>query len=305
MKALVFGSLNIDYVYQTHHFVRKGETLASTAFARFCGGKGLNQAISLSRAGMDTYMAGAIGPEGDFLLQELKSAGVNTGFVAQLSVPTGHAVIQNTPDGDNAILLYGGANRAITCQMAEDVLANFERGDLLLVQNEISDLRAIVHAAKERGMRIAVNPSPMESSLIQSILEDADFLILNSLEGTQLLGEKLMSQEEILEKLSSLRPYQKIVLTLGEKGAMFACEDRRFRQPAFAVNAVDTTGAGDTFTGYFLASYFQCEDPEKALRTAAAAAAISVTMQGAARSIPDREMTRQFLMNHSLCMKKT
>ena len=124
MKALVFGSLNIDYVYQVPHFVQRGETLASTALARYCGGKGLNQAVALSRAGMETWMAGAIGAEGVFLLDTLREAGVNTELVARSEESTGHAIIQNSPDGDNSILIFGGANRSISREQAQQLFAN-------------------------------------------------------------------------------------------------------------------------------------------------------------------------------------
>ncbi len=303
MKALVFGSLNIDYVYRVPHFVRKGETLASRSFERFCGGKGLNQAIALSRAGMKTYMAGAVGPEGEFLTEELRRSGVDTGFVSRMPVPTGHAIIQNSPDGDNAILLYGGANRSIDERQAEAVLTAFEKGDLLLVQNEISALPEILRIARERGLSIALNPSPMELPAMRELLPYADFLILNRVEASQLLDAELSDADEVPDRLCRLWPEKKIVLTLGEEGAVYAEGTRRLRQAAFRVKAVDTTGAGDTFTGFFLASLFQSGDPAASLRMAAAAAAISVSRPGAAPAIPDREEVLAFLAGKSPCIK--
>ena len=295
MKALVFGSLNIDYVYQVPHFVERGETLASTSFQRFCGGKGLNQAIALSRAGLETCMAGAIGEEGEFLLRELTKAGVDTGFVERCSVPTGHAVIQNSPDGDNCILLYGGANRSICLEQIRKALDPFGPGDLLLVQNEINRLEEIVRAAKERGMRIALNPSPMEKETILPVLPLADIVILNRVEAGQLLESSAAEPERLLEGLAALSPGSMIVLTLGTKGAMLFSDGRVIHQKAFAVRAVDTTGAGDSFTGYFLAGMSLEQDLAFALRYAAAAAAIAVTRAGAAPSIPHREETLRFL----------
>ena len=212
MKALVFGSLNIDYVYQVPHFVEKGETLASRSFQRFCGGKGLNQAIALSRAGMKTYMAGAIGPEGEFLLNMLEDSDVDAGFVEKTAVPTGHAIIQNSLDGDNAILLFGGANRSISEKQAEAVLSSFEQGDLLLVQNEISSLPAILRIAGDRGLRIALNPSPMELPLIRELLEYTEFLILNRVEASQLLQTDDSDPDKVLDSLCRLWPEKKIVL---------------------------------------------------------------------------------------------
>ena len=298
MRALVFGSLNIDYVYQVPHFVQRGETLASSSFQRFCGGKGLNQAIALARAGMQTWMAGAVGTEGDFLLEELRRAGVNTAHVCRSEAPTGHAIIQNSPDGDNCILLYGGANRVISPEMAAEVLADFRAGDLLLVQNEISSLREIMTLAKERGMPVALNPSPMETETLRPLLPLVDLLILNRLEASQLLGRSMEDAEQLLVDLSALCPGAQIALTLGAEGAMLYQNGVCFRQAAFPVKPVDTTGAGDTFTGYLLAGLTE-EEPAAALRLASAAAALAVTRPGAAPAIPTRVETLRFLSEQS------
>ncbi|MBQ6274988.1 MAG: ribokinase [Oscillospiraceae bacterium] len=295
MRALVFGSLNIDYVYQVPYFVQRGETLASASFQRFCGGKGLNQAIALSRAGLETWMAGSVGPEGDFLLEELRRAGVDTGLVFRSETPTGHAIIQNSPDGDNCILLYGGANRAITPMMAREVLQNFDPGDLLLVQNEIIALAEIVTQGKERGMLVALNPSPMDAALVRKLLPSVDILILNRVEAEQLLGEKSEEPRQALAKLSRLSPSTLLTLTLGGDGALLLDRGECIAQPAFPVQPVDTTGAGDSFTGYLLAGLLQRMSRQDALRYAAAAAALAVTRHGAAPSIPTRDETLHFL----------
>lgn len=295
MKALVFGSLNIDYVYRVPAFVQRGETLASTSLRRFSGGKGLNQAIALSRAGMETCMAGAVGEDGAFLLNELESAGVETSLVRMGTIPTGHAIIQNTPDGDNGILLFGGANRTITADQVKQVLEQFGKDDLLLVQNEISCLPEIMSLAKERGMIVALNPSPMEPTLIRSLLPYTDLLILNRIEASQLLDDYSLSAENALKNLMCLSKGIQVLLTLGADGALFARGEETLFQSAYSVEAVDTTGAGDTFTGFFLAGLFLEADAAFALRYAAAAAALSVTRAGAAPSIPRREETLRFM----------
>lgn len=288
MKALCFGSLNIDYVYEVPHFVQGGETLSSASLTRYCGGKGLNQAIALSRAGMESYMAGAVGQDGAFLLELLRDAGVDTRFVHTGETPTGHAIIQNTPDGENCILLYGGANRTVTQQQAQKVLENFDEGDLLLVQNEISSLREIISLAKARGMMIALNPSPMEAQLKPIPPETLDYLILNRIEAAQLLDLQA-HPETLLSRLGERYPASTIVLTLGGEGALLQSKNARFSQPAVLVKPVDTTGAGDTFTGFFLAGLLERGDPAFALSYAATAAAIAITSRGAAPSIPRKE----------------
>lgn len=166
MKALCFGSLNIDYTYQVPHFVAGGESLVSTGIQTFPGGKGLNQAVALARSGMDTWIAGAIGADGRFLMDTLADAGVHTEQLMLLKeCQTGHAIIQRLPDGENGILLFSGANHCITAEMAERILEPFGEGDLLLIQNEITAVPEIVAMAHDRGMTVAVNASPVDDIL--------------------------------------------------------------------------------------------------------------------------------------------
>ena len=299
MKALVFGSLNIDYVYQVPHFVQAGETLASTGLARYCGGKGLNQAIALSRAGMETWMAGAVGEEGTFLLDTLREAGVNTELVARSEQPTGHAIIQNSPDGDNCILIFGGANRSISSEQVDKTLARFDAGDYLLVQNEINQLPLILETAKDKGMHIVLNPSPMEVEAMLRLLPYTDILLLNRGEGCALLGTDTLEPERLAVELWTRYPHMTVVLTLGAQGAVLAKNGEILIQPAFSVHAVDTTGAGDTFTGYYLSALMEEGDAAKALELAAAAAALTVTRPGAAPSIPGRGETERFVRQYS------
>ncbi|MBQ6465330.1 MAG: ribokinase [Oscillospiraceae bacterium] len=296
MKVLCFGSLNIDYVYRVPHFVARGETLASAALEVFSGGKGLNQSVALARAGAKVLHAGAIGAEGRFLLEELAAAGVDTALVEVLDgVRTGHAVIQRDESGDNCILLYGGANRAITREQIDRTLARFSAGDVLLLQNEISEGLYAARRAGERGMRVVLNPSPMEESLLP-LFALADTLLLNEVEAAQFLGLPADAAPELLiDGLRRRLPETELVLTLGARGAVYACGDTLLCQRAFPVRAVDTTAAGDTFTGFFLASRLSGADAPAALRLASAAAALAVTRPGAAPSIPTRGEAEAFL----------
>ena len=164
MKVLNFGSLNIDYTYQVDHFVRAGETMSSESLQVFSGGKGLNQSIALSKAGADVWHAGAVGAgDGDFLIEQMKKAGVHTELIEHLDGQTGHAIIQKDPAGQNCILLYGGANQRITREMVDRVLTQFEADDFLILQNEISEIGYIMEKAHEKGMKIVLNPSPITS----------------------------------------------------------------------------------------------------------------------------------------------
>lgn len=295
MKVLCFGSLNIDYTYKVDHFVAKGETLSSADLKVFSGGKGLNQSAALSKAGAETYHAGAIGEEGRFLIDELSAAGVDTSFVEiKKDVRTGHAIIQNSVDGDNCILLFGGANRSITKEQADKVFLNFEKGDVLVLQNEISELEYILSTGKEKGMTVVLNPSPIDETLLKMELGKADILILNEIEAGKILGKEVTDGEKAAAELFEKYPKTDIVLTMGKKGSFFKNAEKAVFQKAFSVDAVDTTAAGDTYTGYFVAGIMEGMLPEKAMELAAKASAIAVTRPGALPSIPGRAEVEAF-----------
>ena len=292
MKVLSFGSLNIDNVYSVPHFIARGETLAARSLNVFSGGKGLNQSVALAKAGLKVFHAGAIGEnDGQFLVDELESAGVNTEYIKRLKgVRTGHTIIQNNTDGDNCIILFGGANQEISRAQIDETLKNFAAGDALVIQNEISELEYLAKSAKSHGMIIAFNPSPMEEKIIP-VFKYADYLLLNEVEAGQFLNDDVSSKkpEKIAGRLREKLPGAKIVLTLGSQGAVFSDSEITFHQEAMRVNAVDTTAAGDTFTGFFLAGIFEGRTPQWAMRFATNASAIAVTRHGAAPSIPTRE----------------
>lgn len=295
MKALCFGSLNIDYTYRVPHFVRKGETLAARSLQVFSGGKGMNQAVALARAGAPTQMAGAIGQDGLFLLEQLRQAGAGTEYVQVLeNERTGNAFIQNDDEGDNCILLYGGANQAVSKEQIDRVLENFQAGDYLVLQNEISQIPYLMERGHKRGMKLVLNPSPMERAVLDYPLEYVDIFMLNRLEGEELLGRECPDEKELLEKLGEKYPAAEIVLTLGEKGSLYRRGETVVSQPAYSVRTVDTTGAGDTYTGFFVSGLMKGLSPKEAMAWAAKAAALAVTRQGAAPSIPTLEEVEAF-----------
>ncbi|GHU76284.1 ribokinase [Clostridia bacterium] len=284
MKILVFGSINIDDVYTVEHFAREGETIDSSSYRRHEGGKGLNQSIALAKAGISPYFAGAVGEDGRYLLDFMNSFGVNTDYVKIADVPTGHAIIQVDGAGRNCIILYGGANRSITPDMADGILAGFGAGDCLLMQNEISSQDYIMKAAHARGMRILFNASPIADNLTSMPLELVELFLINEVEGLGLMGRT--EPDAILDEMLQLYPSAGILLTLGERGAIFADSTRRVRQAAIPVKAVDSTAAGDTFTGYFVQAMLTGCAVEYALLRAAHAASIAVGRAGAGESVP-------------------
>lgn len=289
MKILSFGSLNLDKVYSVGHFIRPAETMAAAALNEFCGGKGLNQSIALARAGAQVWHAGCVGEaDGTVLLDALKDSGVDISLVRRLPCPTGHAIIQVNTEGQNCILLYGGANQQITPAQIDETLAQFAPGDMLVLQNEISNLSYLIEAAGKKGMVIVLNPSPMAPELLEMPLEYVSYFLLNEVEAKDLCGAEV-PEEEYPEKLLARYPNSRVVLTLGSRGCIYQDAGQRIVQPACRVQAVDTTAAGDTFTGYFVAAIAAGAPVAQALEEATKAAAISVSRQGAAPSIPLRE----------------
>ena len=290
MKVLCFGSLNIDYTYKVPHFVKKGETLASERLQVFGGGKGLNQSVALAKAGTEVYHAGSIGQDGMFLLDMLKDAGANTDFVKILdTVRTGNAIIQNDKSGDNCIILYGGANQAITREQVDEVMSHFESGDYLVLQNEINELGYIVEKAHEKGMIIVLNHSPMNEKILALPLDVINYFILNEVEAAQILGKEDKGEEsweQIADDLLKKFPQATIVLTMGSEGSVFKNQKETVCQSIYKVQAVDTTAAGDTFSGYFIGGILGGLSAKEAMDQASKASAIAVTRKGAAPSIP-------------------
>jgi len=287
MKILNFGSLNIDDVYQVDHIVRPGETITSGGYRLFCGGKGLNQSVALAHAGAEVYHAGKIGPDGGILKERLDRAGVRTGLVMESETPTGHAIIQVNREGENSIILFSGANRTLTEGEIDGVLSRFSPGDYILLQNEVNLLDTIIQKASDRGMIIALNPSPMDEKILSLPLDRIGIFILNEVEGEGFTGKK--APEEILAAMTASFPGARIFLTLGASGVRYAGPGETASVPAIRVTPVDTTAAGDTFTGYLLTALAEGRAVETAMKEAVAAAAVTVTRPGASDSIPRRE----------------
>jgi ribokinase len=289
MKILNFGSLNLDFVYTVDHFVRPGETMSSESRYTFCGGKGLNQSIALARAGVNVHHAGAVGKsDGKILIEVLEKNNINIHYIKQYNdAATGHAIIQVNNRGQNCILLYGGANQMITKGHVDKTLNNFSKGDFLILQNEINLLDYIIVEAHKKGLIIVLNPSPMDKKIYSLPLEYIDYFILNEVEAADICGNS--SNDDLLGALSKKFPSAKIVLTLGENGVIYKDGIIEMKNGIYQVSVVDTTAAGDTFTGFFIASIVQGQDIKEALRLASLAAAISVSKKGAESSIPYME----------------
>lgn len=292
MKILNFGSLNIDNVYSVGHIVTPGETAASLKLEQFEGGKGLNQSVAISRAGCKVYHAGCIGSDGQSLKTLLEKSGVDLKYLKTVDEKTGHAIIQVEQSGENCILLFAGANHLVSTDFIDTVLNDFEKGDLLVLQNEISNLPYLVNKAYEKGMKIILNPSPYNEVIGQIDLNKLYCLILNEVESECISGVK---QDGFNNWAADNYPNLVFMLTLGKKGCRYIKGSTVFEQGIFKVDTVDTTGAGDTFTGYFVAGLANGYDVPDILRVASAASALAVSKKGAAPSIPTADKVKDFL----------
>lgn len=296
MKILNLGSLNLDKVYQVEHFVSAGETILAQRFDSFCGGKGLNQSVALAKAGAEVYHAGAVGHDGSSLIHTLNEAGVKTKYLQELNIASGHAIIQITPQGQNCIIVCSGANSCISKEYIDEVLKDFNSKDLLLVQNETSLVGYAIRQAKEKGMRVAFNASPVNEQLLTYPLDLIDFFLINEVEGLFLAGHSTtMDNKSVLNAVSHKFPNSTIVLTVGKNGAYCCCNDKIAYHGNYDVDVVDTTAAGDTFCGYFIAAIAAKRSLETALGYASCASNIAVSRCGAAASIPTMDEVKGFM----------
>jgi ribokinase len=284
-KICNFGSINIDHVYRVEDFVQPGETLNSQSYKVFPGGKGLNQSIALARAGAQVYHAGAVGTDGQWLIQRLKDEGVSTEYIKQTNDATGHAIIQVANSGENSIILHSGANRTIASEDIVRSLSPFSEGDFCLLQNEINGISGIIKEAARKKMKVVFNPAPMTPEVQDYPLHAVDLLIVNSVEGSVLSGEK--SPKKIVQTLRTQYSITAIVLSLGNEGVVYSDNEHKYLElPAQSVDVVDTTAAGDTLIGYFLAGLVNNMQISEALELGILASALCVTKAGAADSIP-------------------
>lgn len=294
MKVLNFGSLNYDYVYKVDHVITPGETMDSDSLEMHFGGKGLNQSIALSRAGVPVRHAGMVGEDGQGFLDLCEKSGVDTSLIRKVSGKSGHTIIQLDKNAQNCILLYGGSNRMITKEYVDEVFSEFEKGDIVLLQNEVNEMPYIIDTAYERKMRIVLNPSPFNEALLACDMHKVSIFLLNEIEGWQISGER--EPDRILDKMMQEFPEAQVVLTLGADGVIYRDKHSTYRQRIFRVKPVDTTAAGDTFTGYFIASMVKELQIPETLRICAKASAITVSRMGAANSIPTAEEVKEMVL---------
>ena len=275
------GSINADMVYAMPHLPVAGETLAAITMDQFLGGKGANMSVAAARAGSLTHHIGAVGSDGKWAIDRLMEYGVDTRFILQTNFPTGHAIIAVDQQGENQIILFPGANQQIDPSLLGQALTQANSGDLLMMQNETNLQFEAAKMARDLGLKVCYAAAPFDATAVQSVIPFLDFLILNEIEAAQL--------EQSTGKTPDALGVSDVIITLGARGARHIDGDSGAIHdiPALPVTAVDTTGAGDTFTGYVLSGLDRGLPVAQAMAQANRAAALMVTRYGTADVIPD------------------
>lgn len=299
-KLVNLGSLCIDFVYSVPALVNAGETVASTERQVFSGGKGLNQSVAAARAGASVHHFGAVGEDGDMLIEQLRAEQVDVSGVLSLDGPSGHAVIQVDSAGQNAIVISGGSNRQIPDSLIDQAVSSLQPGDWLLLQNEINDVGGIMQQAADAGAQIAFNVAPPDERIHTYPIDTLALLIVNGHEAMALARQD--STAAAYAALTETYPRTDLVLTQGHHGLLCydASSQTHLQMNAFAVEPVDETAAGDAFVGYLMAGLVAGEGIADALPSASAAGALAVTAEGAAPSVPSQDAVKALLAAQTL-----
>lgn len=273
------GSINADIVYAVPHILAPGETLSSTGRETFLGGKGANMSVAAARAAAHVNHIGAVGRDGEWAIERLLEYGVDTRNIAVLDTDTAQAIIMVDPHGENAIILHPGANVEIPQTTLQTAMAEAQTGDWLILQNETNLQRTAAKLAKQMGLHVGYAAAPFDAERVMAVLPYIDFLILNAVEAAQL--------QEATGKAPDDLPVRDVIVTLGADGADWYGTSGKQHFDAIDVDPVDTTGAGDTFTGYVVAGLDRGMTMEQAIALATKAGALMVTRHGTADVIPD------------------
>ncbi len=287
MAIYNLGSINVDHFYAVPVLPSPGETLAATNVKTGLGGKGANQSVAAVKAGATVHHIGAIGADGGWTLGRLRSYGVGVDHISQSSEPTGHAIINVAADGENAIVLYRGANYAFDEAAVRKALSGAGPDDILLIQNETTHQQIAAQIAHEQGARVMYSAAPFDVDAVRDVLPFVSILAMNEIEKDQLLAA--------LETDIADLPVDEVIVTKGGDGAELHHAGTVTSVPSHRVDVVDTTAAGDTFAGYFAAARDEGFEIKSAMKLASAAAAIKVTRAGTADAIPARSEVDAFI----------
>lgn len=287
MTILNIGSVNIDHAYRVVRHPAPGETVMDKGYLRGLGGKGANMSLAAAAAGAAVRHAGAVGADGLWCREQMAQAGIDVADLAVGETATGHALIIVDDAGENVIVVHSGANRALTADAIRAAIARAAPGDWLLLQNETNLVAEAAAAGRAAGMKVAYAAAPFDPEAARRMIGLAELIAVNAVEAEQLAAQTGRDLDAL--------GVPALLVTLGADGAVYRAGGAVTRTPAFPVDPVDTTGAGDTFLGYFLAGLDLGAPLAQALRRASAAAALQITRPGAGAAIPDGGEVDAFL----------
>ena len=273
------GSINIDNFYEVPHLPAPGETLAALSYGFGLGGKGANMSVAAARAAARVSHIGAVGAEGRWTRERLMEYGVDVPHIGQIDGPTGHANIVVDPQGENSIVLFHGANVQLTEAIIGAALTEASPGDYLLMQNETNGQEYAATTAQSLGLRVVYAAAPFDADAIARLLGCIDLLVLNAVEAAQL--------EVATGHAPDALGVADVIVTLGAKGCKWVSNKGEILFDAYPADVVDTTGAGDTFTGYLVAGLDRGMPMEAAIDLALKAGSMMVERRGTADVIPD------------------
>lgn len=293
-RIVVVGSANMDMVISAAHFPQPGETLTGYGFMTNHGGKGANQAVAAARLGADVSFIGKVGNDdfGRATIEMMRKEGIDvSALTVTEEAPTGVALITTIPSGENTIIIEPGANAKLTPEDIDNAGGLFSRAAIVLMQLEtpVNTLARTAAMAKQQGAIVVLNPAPAPTEpLPAELLQNVDLLIPNETEAATISGMAVETETDIpgaMEKLQALG-IQRVIVTLGSKGACTSIGGKLTAVPSEKVEAVDTTAAGDTFCGALCTALLQGKELTEAMQYGCKAAAVSVTRRGAQMSMP-------------------
>ena len=300
-KIVVIGSSNVDLIMKMDHLPEKGETVTNAEFFQVYGGKGANQAVAAARAGGNVAFVNCVGEDAytPQMVQNYKNDGIDTQFVFyEKGVASGHALIMIGGEGMNYISVAPAANYKLTTAKIDEAMPVIDVAAMIVMQYEIEEetIKYVIDIAKQKGIPVMWNCAPARAFDL-SYIPKINILVLNEVEAGFLAGIPVENEQdaEKAAKILVKKGVEKVIITLGSKGAFVLTKSEKASVPAFKVEAVDTTAAGDTFCGAFAVALVENKPLKEALQFASAAAAISVTRMGAQPSAPKRGEIEMFL----------
>lgn len=287
MRIFNLGSINVDHLYQVNRLPEPGETLSSRGYLVNMGGKGLNISVAAHRSGADVRHVGLVGA-GDHSVREMISdLGLGDQLIKDVQAPTGHAIIYLDDQSENCIVIHGGANHCFSEETIRSSLCHAKANDWLVIQNETNANEIGIRVARDLGMKIALVAAPFDAATMPAQIERVDLVSMNQ-------AEKELFEASVSKSVKAIEGPE-FLITYGKSGATFLSGATEIHLDSHCVDALDTTGAGDTFFGVFLANYVSGMSPDISLERANAAGALMVQRKGAASVIPTKADIDAFL----------